>query len=163
VIDGLGTAARLVLGVVFLVSGALKVVDPAQTRIAVRAYQLLPSELVGPVATGLPLLELVLGTLLVAGAFTRWAALASALLLLVLMTAVAQAWARGLSIDCGCFGGGGAVAKENTRYPQELARDLGAALLASWLVVRPRAALSVDRWLRSDHGVKWGSAEQSAK
>lgn len=147
----------------FLVSGALKIVDPAQTRIAVRAYQLLPPELVGPVATGLPLLELVLGTLLVAGAFTRWAALASALLLVVLMTAVAQAWARGLSIDCGCFGGGGAVAKGDTRYPQELARDFGAVLLGSWLVVRPRTALSVDGWLRADPGAQWGPVGQPAK
>lgn len=143
---------RLGLAAVFLVSGALKVVDPAQTRIAVRAYELLPPDLVGPVATALPLVELVLGTLLLVGAFTRWVALASGVLLVILMTAVAQAWARGLSIDCGCFGGGGAVAKGDTRYPQELARDLGTLLLALWLVVRPRTALSVDGWLRADRG-----------
>ncbi|MGH3515589.1 MAG: MauE/DoxX family redox-associated membrane protein, partial [Pseudonocardiaceae bacterium] len=70
-VDGLGTVVRLGLAAVFLVSGALKVVDPAQTRIAVRAYELLPPDLVGPVATALPLLELVLGTLLLVGAFTR--------------------------------------------------------------------------------------------
>jgi uncharacterized membrane protein YphA (DoxX/SURF4 family) len=139
--------ARLGLAAVFLVSGALKVVDPVQTQIAVRAYELLPPGLVGPVATTLPLLELALGTLLLAGVFTRWAGLASAVLLLVLMTGVTQAWARGLSIDCGCFGGGGQVAKGGTRYPQELARDVGALLLAVWLLVRPRTALSVDGWL----------------
>lgn len=138
---------RLGLAAVFLVSGALKVIDPAQTKVAVRAYELLPPGLTGLVATTLPLLELVLGTLLLAGAFTRWVALASALLLVVLMTAVAQAWARGLSIDCGCFGGGGQVAKGDTRYPQELARDLGTLVLALWLLVRPRTALSVDGWL----------------
>lgn len=144
--------ARLGLAAVFLVSGALKVLDPAQTRIAVRAYELLPSGLVGPVATGLPLVELALGTLLLVGAFTRWVALASAVLLLVLMTAVAQAWARGLSIDCGCFGGGGTVAKGSTHYPQELARDAATVLLALWLLVRPRTTLSLDEWLRADPG-----------
>ena len=151
-VDGLGTLVRLGLAAVFLVSGALKAVDPAQTRIAVRAYELLPPDLVGPVATALPLVELVLGTLLLVGAITRWVALASGVLLVVLMTAVAQAWARGLSIDCGCFGGGGAVAKGDTRYPQELARDVGTWLLALWLMVRPRTALSVDGWLRADPG-----------
>ncbi|MGH3549465.1 MAG: MauE/DoxX family redox-associated membrane protein [Pseudonocardiaceae bacterium] len=151
-VDGLGTLVRLGLAAVFLVSGALKAVDPAQTRIAVRAYELLPPNLVGPVATMLPLVELVLGTLLLVGAITRWVALASGMLLVILMTAVAQAWARGLSIDCGCFGGGGAVAKGDTRYPQELARDVGTLLLALWLVVRPRTALSVDGWLRADPG-----------
>src|SRR5918998_3867457 len=110
VLDGLGTVARCGLAAVLVASGLLKVVDPAQTRIAVAAYEILPAGLVGPVATALPLVELVLATLLVAGAFTRWTALASATLLMVLMTGVAQAWGRGLSIDCGCFGGGGLVA-----------------------------------------------------
>jgi uncharacterized membrane protein YphA (DoxX/SURF4 family) len=127
------------LAAVFLVSGVLKAIDPGQTRIAVRAYELLPPSLLGPVATGLPLVELALGTLLLVGAFTRWVALASA---------VAQAWARGLSIDCGCFGGGGAVAKGNTQYPQELARDAGLLLLALWLLAQPRTAVSIDRWVR---------------
>jgi uncharacterized membrane protein YphA (DoxX/SURF4 family) len=136
------------LAAVFLVSGVLKAIDPGQTRIAVRAYELLPSSLLGPVATGLPLVELALGTLLLVGAFTRWVALASALLLVILMSAVAQAWARGLSIDCGCFGGGGAVAKGNTQYPQELARDAGLLLLALWLLAQPRTAVSIDRWVR---------------
>ena len=163
VADGLGTVVRLGLATVFLVSGALKVVDPAQTRVAVRAYELLSPDLVGPVATVLPLVELALGTLLVAGAFTRWVALASAVLLLVLMTAVTQAWARGLSIDCGCFGGGGAVAKGSTRYPQELARDVGMLLLALWLLVRPRTALSVEGWLRADPGVARGPVGNPAK
>jgi uncharacterized membrane protein YphA (DoxX/SURF4 family) len=162
VVDGLGTAARLGLAAVFLVSGALKVVDPAQTRVAVLAYDVLTPGLVGPVAIGLPLVELVLGTLFVAGAFTRWTALASAALLVVLMTGVAQAWARGLSIDCGCFGGGGPVAEGATRYPQELARDIGLLLLALWLVVRPQTALSVDGWLHADPDRQWSRAGHPA-
>jgi uncharacterized membrane protein YphA (DoxX/SURF4 family) len=155
--------ARLGLATIFLVAGTLKVVDPAQTRIAVRAYQLLPTELAGPVATTLPLVELALGILLVVGAFTRWVALASAVLLLALMTAVAQAWARGLAIDCGCFGGGGAVAKSSTHYPQELARDVGMLLLALWLLARPRTSLSIDKWLRADPGVPLSPAGKGAQ
>lgn len=158
VADGVGTVVRLGLATVFLVSGAVKILDPAQTRVAVTAYELLPQDLIGPVATGLPLLELALGTLLVAGAFTRWVALASGLLLVVLMAGMVQAWARGLSIDCGCFGGGGAVAPGSTQYPQELARDIGFELLALWLLVRPRTALSVDGWLRADPDTGWGGA-----
>ncbi len=149
---------RFGLAAVFLVSGAIKVMDPAQTRVAVGAYELLPADLVGPVATGLPLLEIALGTLLVLGATTRWVALAAGVLLLMLMAAVAQAWARGLSIDCGCFGGGGAVARGNTKYPQELARDVGFLLLAVWLLVRPRTALSIDGWLRAGTDTGWGGA-----
>jgi uncharacterized membrane protein YphA (DoxX/SURF4 family) len=149
VLDGVGLLARFGLAAVLLISGALKAIDPAQTRIAVRAYDMLPAALTGPVAHGLPLLELALGTLLVAGAFTRWTAAVSAALLVVLVFAVAQAWARGLSIDCGCFGGGGVVTEGDTRYLQETARDVGLLVAALWLVVRPGSALGVDRWLHA--------------
>ena len=57
---------------------------------------------------------------------------------------VSQAWARGLSIDCGCFGGGGAVEPGNTAYVQELLRDTGFLVLAAWLIVRPRTLFSLD-------------------
>ncbi len=86
-----GTAVRLGLAAVWLISGGLKVLDANQTYLAVQSYQVLPAELVGPVATGLPLVELALGALLLGGAFTRLAAGLSAALLVVLIAGVAQA------------------------------------------------------------------------
>jgi uncharacterized membrane protein YphA (DoxX/SURF4 family) len=160
VLDWLGLVARSGLAAVWLVSGMLKALDPAQTRIAVQAYDVVPPGLVDAVARTLPLTELVLGTLLLVGAFTRWAAIATGALLVVLMTAIAQAWIRGLSIDCGCFGAGGVVAEGSTRYPQELARDAGLLALALWLLVRPRTVYGVDGWFRTEAdtaSVRWGS------
>jgi uncharacterized membrane protein YphA (DoxX/SURF4 family) len=90
------------------------------------------------VAGVLPWLEIVIGLLLLAGIATRAVAVVSAVLLLGFMAGVAQARARGLSIDCGCFGGGGAVDPGQTTYGRELLRDAGFLLLAGWLVVRPR-------------------------
>jgi hypothetical protein len=55
------------------------------------------------------------------------------------------------------------VAKGDTRYPQELARDVGTWLLALWLVVRPRTALSVDGWLQADPGAQWRAAGNPVK
>ena len=68
----------------------------------------------------------------------------SAALLLVFVAGVSQAWARGLLIDCGCFGGGGAVAPGETTYVQELLRDAGFLLMAGWLIVRPRTLGALD-------------------
>jgi uncharacterized membrane protein YphA (DoxX/SURF4 family) len=96
------------------------------------------------VALALPLVELVLGLFLLAGLLTRWVAGAALVLLVVLIAGIAQSWARGLSIDCGCFGGGGQVAAGQTEYPQEILRDSGFALLAVWLLARPRTWLSID-------------------
>lgn len=148
-LNGIGTAVRLGLAAVWLTSGIIKISNPGETYVAVQAYEILPTSLVGPVATALPLVELVLGILILCGLATRPAAAASGVLLLVLIAAIVQAWVRGLSIDCGCFGGGGEIAAGETAYPLEILRDVGFLALAVWLVIRPRTFLSVDGWIRA--------------
>ena len=105
-------------------------IDPQSSVAAVRAYELLPTSLVTIVGWGLPFAEIALGLLLLAGIATRVVAAATAMLLLIFILAVVSAAARGLSIDCGCFGGGGEVAPGQTAYGIELVRDLGLLLLA---------------------------------
>jgi uncharacterized membrane protein YphA (DoxX/SURF4 family) len=146
--DLIGTLARLGLAAVWLISGGLKVADPEQAYVAIQAYDVLPAGIAGAVAAALPFVEITLGLLLLAGLGTRLVAAASLVLLAAFIAGVTQAWARGLSIDCGCFGGGGAVAPAETQYPQEIARDLGFVLLAGWLVIRPRTLLALDGRLR---------------
>jgi uncharacterized membrane protein YphA (DoxX/SURF4 family) len=90
---------------------------------------------VAPVAFGLPVLEIAVGSALLVGVFVRTAALASAVLLVVFLVGVGSAWARGLQIDCGCFGNGGEVAAGKTAYPLEVLRD-GALLLVALALAR---------------------------
>jgi uncharacterized membrane protein YphA (DoxX/SURF4 family) len=139
----LATAARLLLGGVFVVAGVLKVPDPAAAVRAVRAYHLLPETLVAPVAFGLPVVEIAVGLVLLAGVFVRTAAIASAVLLVVFLAAVGSAWARGLQIDCGCFGNGGQVAAGETAYPAEVLRDAALLLVALALARWPRSRLAL--------------------
>lgn len=146
-LDVVGTVFRLGLAAVWLISGAIKAADPNQTFAAVKAYQVLPDGLVAPVAGVLPFLELAFGLLVLLGVGHRLMGVLSAVLLVVYIAGVAQSWARGLTIDCGCFGGGGQVAAGQTQYPQEILRDTGFLVLAVWLAVRPRSLFSVDGWL----------------
>lgn len=139
----LSLLARLGLAAVWLASGWLKAVDPLQTEVAVRAYQLLPDAAVSPVATALPFAELGLGLLLLCGVGVRPTAAVSALLLVVFLFGVGSAWARGLSIDCGCFGGGGTANVGAGDYLAELARDVGFLVLAGWLLVRPASPFAL--------------------
>ena len=139
----LALAARLLLGGVFVVAGLLKLPDPAAAVRAVRAYRLLPEVLVGPVAFGLPVVEIAVGLALLAGVFVRTAAVASALLLAVFLVGVGSAWARGLQIDCGCFGGGGQVQTGQTAYPAEVARDTALLLVALALARWPHSRFSL--------------------
>lgn len=131
------------LAAVWLISGWLKAVDPMQTVVAVRAYQLLPEGAVNPFANALPFVEIGLGLLLLLGVGVRPVALCSAALIVVFLFGVGSAWGRGLTIDCGCFGGGGAAEVGAGDYLAELARDLGFLALACWLVVRPVSPFAI--------------------
>jgi uncharacterized membrane protein YphA (DoxX/SURF4 family) len=140
----IATVVRVGLGGVAFAAGIPKIVDlPASVR-AVRAYELLPEGLAVLAGNVLPLVEIILGVLLVLGLFTRVSAGAFGLLLLAFAVGIASAWARGLSIDCGCFGGGGSVDPEDTAYLTDLLRDAALIALAAVLVWRPRTRLSLD-------------------
>ena len=144
VVPWLATVARLGLGVVFVVAGALKLPDPAAAVRAVRAYRLLPEGLVSSVAFGMPIIEIAVGLLLIVGIFVRTAAIATAVLLIVYIAAISSAWARGLQIDCGCFSKGGAVAAGQTAYPAEIARDVGLLIVALALARWPRSRFALE-------------------
>jgi uncharacterized membrane protein YphA (DoxX/SURF4 family) len=141
----ISTGARLVLGGVFVVAGVLKAVDPQSSVAAVAAYRLLPASLATIVGWGLPFAEIALGLLLLAGIATRAVAAVAGLLLVIFIAGVVSAAARGLSIDCGCFGGGGQVDPGETAYGTELIRDVGLLLLAAWLVCKPQSRFALER------------------
>jgi uncharacterized membrane protein YphA (DoxX/SURF4 family) len=142
------TVARLCLAAVLTAAGWAKVTEPAALQqLAVSSYQILPAGFVEPVAYGLPVLELVLAALLLIGFATRFTAVFSGLLMVVFIAGVISVWVRGLSIECGCFGGGGAVQAGQTRYLQEIVRDTVFLGLAAWIAVFPRGRFAVDRLL----------------
>ncbi|MFD1247031.1 MauE/DoxX family redox-associated membrane protein [Nocardioides ginsengisoli] len=139
-----GLVARVVTGGVWIVAGALKITHPDTSINAVRAYQLLPSSVAEAVGIALPAIELVVGLALVLGVFARGAALLSALLFIAFIIGISSVWARGIEIDCGCFGGGGVKTGAASAYPWEIVRDT-ALLLASLLVAAVRRTrLSLD-------------------
>ncbi len=105
----------------------------------------MPEVLVRPFAYGLPALELVLGVLLLIGLGTRLAAALTAALMAMFLFGIVMAWARGLSIDCGCFGSAGQpVTDPVPGYVRDILRDVGLLLLAAFLVWRPFSRVSVD-------------------
>jgi uncharacterized membrane protein YphA (DoxX/SURF4 family) len=144
----IGVLARLVVGGVWVVAGVLKLPDPAENVRTVRAYQILPESVVPTVGHGLPILEILVGGCLLLGLLTRVAGVLSALMQLAFVIGIASVWARGLSIDCGCFGGGAnPTANAQAAYPWDIARDVGLLLLSVLLAWRPRTPLSVDNLL----------------
>ena len=144
----LGVLAQALVGGVWLVAGALKIPDPTESVRAVRNYRLLPEAVVPLVGHALPVLEILVGLCLLVGLLVRANAALSAVLLLAFIVGIASAWSRGLSIECGCFGGGGGTLEDATaKYPWEIARDLGLLAASAWLLYRPRSPWAVDNLL----------------
>lgn len=143
-----GLAARLLLGVVLLVAGALKLADLPGSVESVVAYRLLPFAWAEAVGLVLPVLEVAVGALLLLGLFTRPGAVVAGLLMLAFVAGVVSAWARGLSNDCGCFGDGGPVAPGEASHLPVLLRDGALLVVAAGLAARrPPTPLSLDRRL----------------
>jgi uncharacterized membrane protein YphA (DoxX/SURF4 family) len=139
-----GLVARLVTGGVWIYAGALKLPDPDASVAAVRAYELLPGDSAVTVGHLLPILEVVVGAMLVLGVLVRGAAVVSALLFVAFVVGIISVWSRGIEIDCGCFGGGGYDPDATSKYPWEIARDTGLLALSVFLAWLPRSRWALD-------------------
>ncbi len=139
-----GFAIRLAAAAIWLVAGIAKATDLERFRSQVAAYKLLPHALVAPFAYALPFVEGFAGLYLLVGLLVRPVAILTCMLMVAFLSAQAQAWARGLSLDCGCFGslGHGHVGFWT------IARDAALGVPGLVLALRPPRLWSLDRaWL----------------
>ncbi len=100
----LDLALRLALGAAFVYAGALKISDSLQFADNIASFQILPITLVNPFALSLPVFEILAGLLLITGFLGRPASLGILIISGIFVAAIVSALARGLTIDCGCFG-----------------------------------------------------------
>jgi uncharacterized membrane protein YphA (DoxX/SURF4 family) len=143
----IGLVSRLVLGGFIQVASWSKLVNPYSSVVSVRAYDLLPETMVKVVGYSLPIVELLVGLCLVLGLITRVTAIFAAGLMVVFVAGIISVWARGMEIDCGCFGDGGPQPGASEKYPWEIARDVGFFLMAAWLVLWPKTKYALDNLL----------------
>ncbi len=94
---------RVALGGIFLAAAWDKIVDPLAFAKIIRNYQIVPDMLVGGVAQVLPWIEVVVGMCLITGLFARGAGFSATLMMAVFLSAMAWAWHKGISTQCGCF------------------------------------------------------------
>jgi len=155
----LGTVARLLLGAVWIWAASSKLGEPRTFVQAVRAYDVTPEWLSKAIGYGLPVLELCLGILLIIGIAVRIAAVFSGLLFVVFLIGLVQAAARGLQLECGCFGGGGTT-EQGTSYTLDILRDIGLLIVAAFLVVWSLTKLSLEDYLARNDRVEVPSAKR---
>ena len=131
-------AIRVLLGVVFIIASAHKIMFPADFALDVYRYQLLPDALINPVAILLPWLEFVVGLVIMFSSRFKDAAAAWILGLLAVFTvAIIINLARGLDVACGCFSAGG----DKPIGWDNVLRNLGYAFLAAVIVFEHKIRL----------------------
>ena len=127
------TAAAMFLqiayGLFWFWSGASKWLDPTAFSLAIRNFDLVGDPWVAAMALLIPPLECVAALAII---FHRGAAGGLALLwsaLLVFTLAITISWARGLDIECGCFGLSGST----VNYPMKLLQNGALLAVGGWL------------------------------
>lgn len=121
---------QIATGVVFAWAGLAKVGDPAAFAEQIHNFRLVPLFAENLVAMTLPWIEVVAALALLVGVRARDGAILAGASLGVFTLAVIAAVARGLDIECGCFGTADASRVGVTKIVQNLAL-IGVAVVAS--------------------------------
>jgi len=132
--ESLAWLARLILAGVFLVAAAPKLLDPAAFAASIANFRVFPDSVVNAIATVVPALELC-GALALLTPWRRGGALLLAGLLLAFTALLALSLARGLDLDCGCFG---TTSRADPVSPLHLVRNAGLLALAVLVLIPKR-------------------------
>ena len=111
-------------------------------------FRILPVSIANILGTFLPTFEIALALIIIIGLWSERAALTGTILMVVFVIAISQAWARGLPINCGCFGNGGVTADgkvHNWTYLSEILRDLGLIACGFYIYRFPIGKLALDK------------------
>jgi uncharacterized membrane protein YphA (DoxX/SURF4 family) len=110
----------IAFGALFIWSGVGKLKDPISFVEAIRNFRLVGDPYAVVLALFIPWVELFAGIGVMWDKLRAGSAWVLALSLLGITLAIISAWARGLDISCGCFGG-----DETINYPIKIAQNLG--------------------------------------
>lgn len=136
--------ARVGVGVVFLVAGATKILEPDKFAKSIIAYQLVPEAATNAMALWLSWLEVISGVLLILGVKIRANAVIQGGLLVVFIAGVFSAMNRGLSIDCGCFSSTGLGTMVGWK---KIFENIGLLILIIITYYSPKSAFSLETFL----------------
>jgi len=141
-------AARLLLAGVFGYAGLAKLGDVQVAGRTVAAYQIVPVGSAEVVGAMLATVEVAIALMLLVGFAVRITAAVTAVLVIIYVVAIVSVWVRGLSIDCGCFGGGGELSGgAQWGYVVDIARDVGLLAAAVLLIRVAPTPYALDRWV----------------
>jgi uncharacterized membrane protein YphA (DoxX/SURF4 family) len=126
---------RCILAAMFIYSGYVKSElnnATLQFAAAITGYQIIPDNLVFPIAQYFPWVEIALGLWILIGWKIRWSSAAASALMLFFIILLSVTLFRGIETDCGCFGFGDRITWKT------IVRDGSFLIPALYLVLEPR-------------------------
>ena len=136
------------MGAVLVISGTLKAAGPVEEfTVVISAYGILPDSMTATAAAFIPWIEIFAGLSLIAGYFTRQAAVAAGGLSSFFIVALLSVKLRGYELpNCGCFGN-----SVHLTTWQALALDATLVTCALAAFKTGAARFSLDNW--ADEGL----------
>jgi len=131
---------RTVLAFAFIYAAILKIAYPNEFSQMIANYKLLPDSFINILAIILPWIEISAGLLLLFGVAVKENSVIISGMLIVFIIAIAISLARGLNIDCGCFG----TANGNKLGLIKLLQNIGLLVIGIILIIFNSTFLSMD-------------------
>lgn len=128
--------AQVAIALVFLAAALGKISDPAAFARQIHHFRLLPQGFENTVAITLPWVELIAALALIFRYHPRSGGLVTAGLMVLFVGVVAAALARGLDIECGCFG----TSDASRVGAAKLIENIGLLAVAAIASLRPMRA-----------------------
>ena len=95
---------KIILGIVLLFSGVTKILDPGKAVDLMIELKIIPEDLILIIISILPVLEILIGVLLISRRYSKFAAISALVLFTGFFLISIYGTITGLNSDCGCFG-----------------------------------------------------------
>ena len=95
---------KIILGLILLFSGIAKIADPSKAVNLMLEFNIIPEALILIIISALPVLEILIGVLLVSGMYHKSAVIFALILFSGFLIISIYGTIIGLNSDCGCFG-----------------------------------------------------------
>lgn len=116
--------SRLALAAIFLYAGYVKLREPWELfAMNIDSYKVLPLSMAETAAHVIPWFEIALGVWLLSGIWLRISGAVASAVLLTFIVLMARAYAKGMAIDCGCFGSGDPISWKTLLRDGSMAAD----------------------------------------
>lgn len=116
-------SSRWIISAIFSVSAVMKMISFKDTTVAVLGYEIVGISLASYVAIGLIVMEIFMALWGISGWNKQLFHQITITIFVVFIMFIISAWARGLEINCGCFGSSEVPENPVLGYIKDIIRD----------------------------------------